>query len=413
MYDLQGHFRKNLPDVVTLPQHFKNHGYHVQGFSKIYHSGLDDPASWSVPHWVPGGPAYGKPETLAGIESREKALKAEGRFSPPQVLERDPTSGLPLKIAPGTRVRGPAWEDPDVPDDALNDGQTADRVLEAMRQHKDHAFFLAVGFLKPHLPFVAPRRYFDLHPLERFRPASNQQPPEGCPAIALTDWTELRRYEGIPASGPLPEQMQRELIRAYYASVSYVDAQIGRLLDELDRLGLAGRTMVVLWGDHGWQLGEHGLWCKHTNFELATRSVLIVRAPGRRAAGAATDALVEFVDVYPTLCELCGLDLPDGLEGTSAVPLLDNPARPWKAAAFSQYPRGRVMGRTIRTDHWRYTLWAGPGGQPVGEELYDHRFDPGENVNLAERPQHREEADRLRAMLEAGWRAATSRPAVE
>ncbi len=408
VYDLQTHFRRHLPDVVTLPQHFKEHGYHTQGFSKIFHGGLDDPRSWSVEHWRPRGPGYLKPETQARVAKIAKEIRAKHKGPPTKVLERDPETGLVLKTSrPAFRVRGPAWEDPDVADSALPDGKTTDAAIEALRKLQDDRFFLAVGYLKPHLPFVAPKRYYDLYRREDLKLAPNPYPPEGCPDIALHNWGELRNYLDVPKKGPLSDEMALDLIHGYYACCSYIDAQIGRLLDELDRLGLADETVVVLWGDHGWQLGEHGLWCKHTNFEIAARVPLIFSAPGQKRRGVKTEALSEFVDIYPTLCELCGLPLPEGLEGTSVEPLLDDPDRPWKTAAFSQYPRGKAMGYSIRTDRYRYTEWQPrDGGEPVARELYDHQEDPQENVNLAGRAEHKELVKGLSRQLRAGWRAA-------
>lgn len=407
IYDLQTHFRLTLPDVVTLPEHFKEHGYHTQAFSKIYHGGLDDPKSWTVPHWRPGGPGYAKPETLEFLQKERERLRKEGRDLRTTVLQKDPKTGLVLKVRqPRFRVRGPSWEDPDVPDNALPDGKTTDRAIEVLRATEDKRFFLAVGFLKPHLPFVAPKKYYDLYPPKALSLAANPFPPRDCPPIALTNWGELRNYSDIPERGPLSDEKALELIRGYYAATSYVDAQIGRLLHELGRLGLRDRTVIVLWGDHGWHLGEHGLWCKHTNFEDATRSLLIASSPGQNNAGARTDALVEFVDIYPTLCELCGLPIPEGVEGTSFAPVMENPKRPWKKAAFSQYPRGKIMGYTIRTDRYRYTEWAQPGEEPVGIELYDHGSDPDENVNVAHRPENDELVRKLQELLHAGWRSA-------
>lgn len=408
IYELQTHFRRTIPHAVTLPQHFKAHGYHCVGLSKIYHGGLDDPASWSVPHWSPGGPGYGKPETLADIQKRAAQARAEGKDLGGKAVEKDTKTGLVLRVtAPAFRVRGPSWEDPDVPDNALPDGKTTDKAIEVLRQAKDKPFFLAVGYLKPHLPFVAPKKYFDLYPPDTLSLADNPFPPRDCPDIALTNWGELRAYSDIPPQGKLSDQKARELVRAYYASTSYVDAQVGRLLDELDKLGLADNTVVVLWGDHGWHLGEHGLWCKHTNFEIATRSPLLFRAPGQKKPGAKTDALAEFVDIYPTLCELCGLPLPEGLEGTSLAPVLDDPARPWKKAAFSQYPRGKVMGYSLRTARYRYTEWQErPGGKAIARELYDYQADPAGNANIAEKPENAELVGQLSKLLNAGWRAA-------
>jgi len=408
VYDLQTHFRIHLPDVVTLPQYFKEHGYYTVGMGKIFHGGLDDPQSWSVPHWNPGGPGYGKPETLAALAEQAKQLRAENGGPASVVLQRDPKTGLVLKVsAPKYRARGPAWEDPDVADNALQDGKTADHAVEMLREIKDRPFFLAVGFLKPHLPFVAPRKYYDLYDRNDLKLAPNPFPPKDVPEIALHTWGELRAYLDIPATGPLSDAMALDLIHGYYAAASYTDAQIGRVLDELDRLGLREKTVVVLWGDHGWQLGEHGLWCKHTNFEIAARAPLIFSEPGQNSPGATTDALAEFVDIYPTLCELCGLPVPEGLEGSSLAPVIDDPARAWKPAAFSQYPRGKAMGYSMRTDRYRYTEWLpGKGGPAIAGELYDHQEDPQENVNLADRPEHATLRKQLSKQLHAGWREA-------
>jgi arylsulfatase A-like enzyme len=408
IYDLNTHFRKTVPDAVTLPEYFKKNGYHAQGLGKIYHPDLDDPQSWSVPHWMPRGefPMYAKPESLTRLQQRRSQMRAEGMQMEDRVAERDPKTGLPLKIQRRALVYGPPWEDPDVPDNALTDGAIADRAIAVLGEVKDKPFFLAVGFLKPHLPFVAPKKYYDLYPPETIKLAGNPQPPLDVPDPALSDWGELRRYDGMPQQGPVSDQLARELIRGYRAATSFVDAQIGRVVDELDRLGLSERTIVVLWGDHGWHLGEHGLWCKHTNFEEATRSLLVFRVPGLRTAGRSTAALAEFVDVYPTLCELAGLAIPDGLEGTSLVPVLREAKGPWKNAAFSQYPRRKLMGHSIRTERYRYTEWAEPGQKPVGIELYDHQSDPGENVNLAGRSMYRDLMSELSGQLHAGWQGA-------
>ncbi len=423
VYDLNTHFRKYLPDVVTLPQHFKQHGYHTQSFSKIYHGGLDDPQSWSVKSWFPTKPNYGKPENIELMnryraEAREKNQKLKGGY----ILEKDKKTGTRLKINP-RRVRpqrGPSWEDPDVADADLRDGQTTDVVIQTLGKLKgqDKPFFIAAGFYKPHLPFVAPKRYFDLYKHVDLPLAPNPFAPKGAPPFALTSFGELRNYSDIPRKGPVTQAKAQELVLAYHACVSYVDAQIGKLLDELDRLDLADNTVVILWGDHGWQLGEHGIWCKHTNFETSTHSPLIIRVPGQKAAGARCNALVEFVDIYPSLCEACGLPLPDGLEGTSFRPLLDHPDRTWKKAAFSQYPRGAkgvgpIMGYSARTDRWRCTLWLPRAKARKKDwrrvELYDHRNDPMENVNVAGKNENAAVVEELTRLIQAGWRAALPR----
>jgi iduronate 2-sulfatase len=411
IYDLETHFRTTIPTVVTLPELFKRHGYHTEGLGKIYHDGLDDPQSWSVPHWMPAVPwreAYGKRDTLEDVRRQRERLLAEGKPLEPVVLERDARTGTVLKLGAGPGVRGPSWEDPDVPDEALPDGELATKAIAALRAIRARPFFLAIGFAKPHLPFVAPRKYYDLYPSEGIQLAANPSPPQDVPAIAMHNSGELRQYPDVPKTGPIAEEQARALRRGYFASVSYVDAQIGRVLAELDRLGLRERTIVVLWGDHGWHLGEHGLWNKHTNFEVATRTPLIFSVPWQKRTGAATSALAELVDVYPTLCQLAGLPLPDDLEGTSLVPLLDDPRRAVKRATFSQYPRPqqKAMGYTIRTEQHRYTEWRTAAGAVVGVELYDHQTDPQENVNLAGRVSSQGVASQLSAQLKAGWRRA-------
>lgn len=378
IYDLNTHFRETIPDAVTLPEHFKNNGYFAQSFGKIYHGGLDDPKSWSAPSFGAAG------------------------------------DGKSLKHGPGKKgakpIKGVAFSSPDVADNELTDGQTADAAIKAMREVKDKPFFLAIGFIRPHLPFTAPKKYWDMYRDEDIKLAKNPFPPKDVFAKALTDFGELRGYSNIPDHGPISEELARELKHGYYAATSYTDAQIGRVLDELQNLGLREKTIVILWGDHGWQLGEHGTWCKHTNFEIATRAPLLISTPGQKKRGAKTDALVEFVDIYPTLCELAGLPLTDGLEGKSFAPLIANPKLKWKAAAFSQYPRGKLMGRSMRTDRYRYTEWAEPGKSPEGVELYDHKRDPDENVNVAYLPQNKTLVAQLSEQLKEGWNAAALHP---
>ncbi len=407
IYDLQTHFRLTIPNAVTLPEYFKQHGYHTQGLSKIFHGGLDDPQSWSVPHWKPKTPQYASAGIRDDIAKRLKEAQTQSEDVTAHVLQRDPKTGIPLKVArPKIRVNGPPWECADVPDNALIDGATADHAIEVMRQIKDKPFFLAVGFLKPHLPFVAPKKYFDEYPLDKVKLADNPHPPKDCTEFSLAHWGELRNYKGMPKKGDMPDKEARELRRAYYAAASFTDAQIGRVIGELDKLGLRDNTVIVLWGDHGWQLGEHSEWCKHTNFEVATHAPLIISAPGMKP-GVQTTRFAEFVDIYPTLCDLCGLPAPKELEGTSLKPLMADPKRPWKSAAFSQYPRpGNIMGHSIRTDRYRYAEWAEPGKEPAARELYDHKLDPEENVNTADLPASKAVVAELSRKLKAGWQAA-------
>jgi len=417
VYDLVRHFRDTIPDVITLPQHFKDNGWFCQSFGKIYHGGLDDPKSWSAPSLLAGATVRLRRQDggvrLATVDfdffTEGGAVQVVSDAAPASILLAA-ARGRGQRRAPSRpsdRSNTPPWSSPDAPDNALGDGKVAEAAIEVMNRVKDRPFFLAVGFRKPHLPFDAPKRYYDWYDIEKMRLARNPYPPKDVFPPAMSSWGELRSYKGMPKEGPVSDQVARELIRGYYAATSYTDAQIGRVVGELEKLGLRDRTLIILWGDHGWQLGEHGMWCKHTNFETSTRSMLMISVPGQKTRGQKTDALVEFVDIYPTLCELAGLPLTPGLEGTSFVPLIKDPKRPWKTAAFSQYPRGNLMGYAMRTDRYRYVEWVDrAGGKVEGRELYDHRNDPDENVNLADQPAQANTVKELSEMLRAGWKAA-------
>jgi iduronate 2-sulfatase len=284
--------------------------------------------------------------------------------------------------------KGAAYEAAAVRDEAYADGQLANEVVSRLKsaaKNPDEPFFLAVGFVKPHLPFCAPKKYWDLYDPAEFNLAERRAPPEGAPAYAPTTWGELRQYKGVPEQGDLPDELQRTLIHGYYAAMSYMDAQVGRVLAALDDTGLAENTIVVLWGDHGWHLGDHGMWCKHTNYEQAARIPLLVVAPGVTKPGEASSGLVESVDVYPTLCELVGLQVPANLDGESVAPNLRDADAASKSSVVHVYPRGERLGRAVRTPRYRLVEWKKPGA-PVSTaelELYDYQEDPGETKNLA------------------------------
>ena len=393
VWDLETHFRKALPNVMTLPQHFKNHGYFVQGMGKIYHGGFDDAPSWSVPWTRPKAETYGSDENREMVRRKSAAARRAGKTGK----------------AASRSSRGPAFEGADVPDEAFHDGALAGMAIESLRELKDREepFFLAVGFIRPHLPFVAPKKYWDLYDPAEIELAPNPYRPKGAPDYAIGDGGELRNYDGIPR-GQITDDLARQLKHGYYASVSYVDAQFGKVIDELDRLGLRENTIIVLWGDHGWKLGEHDAWCKHTNVENDTNAPLIISYPGVKSRGGRTDSLAEFVDIYPTLADLAGLPLPDHLEGASLRPVLEDPEYAMKQAAFSQYPRNRLMGYTMRTDRFRLTRWVDrrDHSRLDAVELYDHESDPQENVNVAGDPQYASKLEELTAQWEAGWRGA-------
>lgn len=396
VWDLNTHFRVALPDVVTVGQHFKNNGYFTQGMGKIFHGGFDDPPTWSVPWQAPDGQAYALASSRPRQGDGKRARKKQGARK---------------------AQRGYAFEGADTPDNTFRDGQVAEMAITALKAMKERKapFFLAVGFAKPHLPFVAPKKYWDLYDPATIKLASNPFFPKDAPPYAIIPGGELRSYRDIP-TGSIPDDLARKLKHGYYAAISYMDAQLGKVLDELDRLDLTKNTIIVLWGDHGWKLGEHDAWCKHSTCENDTHATLLLAAPGSGKAGVKAKGFVEFVDVYPTLCDLVGLPLPAHLEGLSFKPLLADPDRSWKKAAFSQYPRDdkgkRLMGYSMRTDRYRLTAWV-PRNDPTrteAVELYDHQADPAENVNIAGRDDMRETVARLEAELRRGWKAALPDP---
>ncbi|MBC8354056.1 MAG: sulfatase-like hydrolase/transferase [Planctomycetes bacterium] len=395
VWDLRVHFRDTVPDVVTLPQHFKNHGYYSVAFGKLFHNPLPDARSWNEPnHWPENASAWSK-------ESRQRLAAYREQM-------RD--AGKPEAAV--KRMRAPATDDEDVPDSARPDGEIADQAVASLKRLSgdEQPFFLAVGFIRPHLPFTPPKKYWDLYSREEIPLAVDPHTPNEAPTVAMNTMYELRDYMDFadslsPHSGSLPEADQRRLKHGYYASISFVDAQIGRLLDTLDELDVADNTIVVLWGDHGWKLGEHNSWCKQTNYEIDTRVPLIVRSPSRDALAVAEErtcnALVESIDIYPTLCELAGLPSPPAihnpnavgisLEGRSLVPLLEGDAAPWKDAAFSQFRRREngveYMGYAMRTDQYRFVEWRNRATAEIyAQELYDHAVDPGERESVADQP---------------------------
>jgi len=429
VWDLGTRFRDSVPDVITLPQHFMAHGYHTVAIGKIYHNVIPDPASWSEPKLHVGGypfdpdAVYRGPESLAIQEARKARILAAGR----QERHIDEYGQWYLKANATESVEGP--------DDLYYDGAQTDVAVAKLADlaERGRPFFFAVGYYRPHLPFNAPKRYWDLYDRGSLSLAPDAALPDGAPPMAINNMRELRGYADFrhvvpPAEGRLTEAEARLLKHGYYASVSYVDAQVGRLLGALDELGLAENTIVVLWGDHGWKLGEHNAWGKMTNYEVDARAPLILRAPSGAAGldrglappGTRIEALVEFVDIYPTLTELAGLPLPDHLQGTSAVPLLSDPDRPWKRAAFHQFLREGIwaapdgipyMGYAVRTDRYRYVRWMNwETRRWVGRELYDLETDPRETANVAERPEYASAVAELETLRAGGWRRAGPTP---
>lgn len=351
-------FRSKLPDAVTLPQLFRKNGYFTACVGKVFHStkNMDDSQAWDVTS-DPKGTPLGK--------------QGQGRN------------------LTGGRVKWCRWLAAQGDDDDQPDGQVAAEAVGLLEQHRHNPFFIAVGFHKPHDPFIAPKRYFDLYPLERLQPPKD--PPDRSAELGQaigSGWkAEFDRFT---------DRERCEFMRAYYAGISFMDAQAGKIIAVLDRLELWQNTIVVFFSDHGYHLGERGWWNKNTVFELSARAPLIVVTPEMKRKGKSCSQIVEFVDIYPTLADLCGLSTPANLDGTSFKPLLDDPKLSWKKAAFTQVQRGRIAGRSVRTERWRYTEWD-QGRQ--GVELYDHNTDPGEYYNLARDPQHTQTIAKLRRLL--------------
>ncbi|MHC4877696.1 MAG: sulfatase [Planctomycetota bacterium] len=398
-------FRKRRPDAISIARWLKQHGYHTQSFGKIYHDGWDTPDDWSAPS------SPGRPREMWEVTD-----------------ESDPTQ--PTTVA--ERLACPVMQSPDVEDNHLFAGRMTHQVLQTMRNRdSDQPRFLAVGYRRPHLPFVAPKRYFDLYQPDENWLAENSQPAADAPVMAWFNsdgyvgsakrvgltmpnppnreeaiaWNgyEMRSYLGVPNHGPIDTRLQLKLLHAYAACISYVDTQIGLLLDELTSSGRMNNTVVVLLSDHGWHLGEQSAWGKMTNFEIATRVPLLIAAPG--VTGNRTQTLAELVDIYPTLCALAGTNPPSHIEGESLIPVLKQPERTIDSIALSQYSRfkDRFMGRALRTDRYRFVLWEEVrSGDVVARELYDHNVDPLETRNLAGQRQHAQRVTELEGRLRRG-----------
>ncbi len=402
IWDLPTHFRDTTPDAVTLPQHFKNNGYFTQNVGKIFHNWIHevqgDPDSWSVPavmHF------------------------ANHNADTPQVVgETPPNLASDLKCFCH-----------DVPDDAYFDGRIATLAVEALEQRKAKAepFFLAVGFWKPHSPFNAPKKYWDMYRREDVPMPENPDWPQDAPRIAWHDSREILGA-GDKARQLTPEAI-REMRHGYLANISYLDAQIGKVLDALDRLQLTGSTIIVFWSDHGYHLGEQTLFAKTSNFELDARVPLIIAAPGMKTAGRKTQALAELTDMYPTLAELCALPKPADTDGVSLAPVLADASVNTREAALTQHPRPAYydrepsrtpthMGYSVRSATHRYTEWRDwKTGETTARELYDHTTDPNETRNLADHPgqkavvaKHAELLGAQNPIVTPDWKPVLPRP---
>ena len=356
----------DLPEAISLPMLLKQNGYTTISNGKVYHHPQDDSAAWNE-IWHPNAIwDFALPES--------------------QELKRNTLRGVPVESA-------------DVADSVYRDGKLALKVMKDLSKLKDNKqpFFLAMGVAKPHLPFTAPKKYWDLYDRDKISLPESYVQPETTPSEAFHNYGELRQYEGIPQKGEIPEARAKELIHGYYACVSYIDAQIGLVLDELERLELADNTIVVLWGDHGWNLGDHKLWCKHVTFETALRAPLILKVPGK-TNGERTDDITEFIDIYPTLAELVGLSAPTTAVGKSAVPILEG-KKSEKDWAVSKFKDAVTL---IKGDLF-YTEWTDDEGKAYARMLFDRKTDPLELNNLSEKSEYSELVAELTKELRQKW----------
>lgn len=381
IFDNRIAIRDARPDALTLPQHFRQNGWRSIRFGKMYH--MDVPGSVGTNQWD-------------DPQSWDQAV------SPPGAEQKTAGHRNAIKTHQGTGWLAVSFTG-DGKDQA--DNAVAEMGMEAIASNPGKPLFLALGFVRPHVPNVAPARFFDLYPLANIPAPSN--PPgdrDDIPKASEIAINTRANDMGMDDTG------KREAIQSYYASVSYMDWQVGRVLAALEKQNLLRKTIIAFWGDHGYHLGEHHRWHKRSLFEESARAPLIVAAPGRKGAGKGSRALVEFVDIYPTLAELGGLAVPGHCEGQSFVPLLDNPARRWKTAAFTQMhvPQENIVGRAARTDRYRYMRWTGPGSD-TAEELYDHRADPREFDNVGAKAEQAAALKEMRAVLDAGWPVARAR----
>ena len=415
VYDLKTQMREANPQTLTLPEYLVEQGYETTGTGKIYDPrSVDkqyDAASWSQPfrlYKVDAFFAEGHPQPKGGyhdleVGKQKKAMKAYMKKNAIEPSQRNAYQQLLVRFP----MVKPLTECLDLPDDAYEDGAFAKSAIQQMEvlAKGDKPFFLAVGFKKPHLPFVAPKKYWDLYDRSTIQLAEFQQMPKGAPDFAFQDSWELRGSYSNVKPGPIPAEQQRKMIHGYRACVSYIDAQVGLVLGKLKELGLEKNTIIVFWGDHGFHLGDHGMFCKHSNYEQAVRAPLIFAAPSQTMKGMTTESPSELVDIFPTLCELAGIPIPTRVEGTSLVPILHNPNAIVRESAMEQYSRKNIMGYTLRDKRYRYIKWVKKKtqgevyGAAVATELYDYAADPLETVNQAANPEYAAVVEKFEAQF--------------
>jgi len=422
VWHLGDKFREIHPDIVTLPQHFNSNGYHTVCIGKIFHNYMPDSISWDEPDLRPS--QYLRPEWL---KRDGETFYVNKETQKKQEIKRNELVSKKLDYYADGWNNGPAWEMEDVHDSAYFDGaqtELAKRTLTRLSKN-EKPFFMALGYFRPHLPFAVPKKYWDLYDRDSLPLASNPYLPKQSPIMSMNSMYELRGYDGFskikhPSENVMAEDTARILKQGYYASVSYVDTQFGKIIQHLKELDIYDNTIIIIWGDHGWKLGEHNGWCKQTNYNIDIHVPMIICSPNQPNKGKQTFELTELVDIYPSLCELAGITPPTYLQGTSFVPLIKEPNRSWKKAAFSQFHRrpkvtpdgGRYMGYSIRTKDYHYVEWyewdenIKEKGKYVVNELYDINNDPEENNNISNYSANKEIIEQLALQLSGGWKEA-------
>ena len=425
VWHLGDEFRKINPEAVTMPQYFHKAGYYTVNIGKIFHNFMPDSVSWDEPDLRPAPYntekyRYRDPESYWYTEA---SIAIQTKVHDSLVKKVDNEHQL---YSDGWN-RGPAIESADLPDSVYYDAMQTRLALQTLKRikDKDQPFFLGLGWYRPHLPFVVPKKYWDMYPAGSVSPSPIPKLPEGAPVMAANANYELRFYDNAeytirrPEEEPLPEQYADTLKRGYYASVSYVDALLGNLVKGLKDMGLYDNTIIVIWGDHGWKLGDHNGWGKQTNFYIDTHVPLIVKAPGQEK-GQRIEGLTELVDMFPTICDLAGVKKAAYFQGTSMAPLFQNPDREWKEAVFSQFRRRprisydgkEYMGYSMQTEKYHYIEWyhwdntKKEKGDYAAAELYDHRHTDLETKNVIDDPQYKEVVKKLAEELKAGWKTA-------
>ncbi len=376
IYSIFTPLRKINKEVVSMPQLFKQNGYKTVSIGKVYHHGIDDRKEWTT-YFAKELNSYVKPENITLM----KRLKAEG-------------------VKP---LKGPAFENADVEDQAYKDGRVAKNAVETLHKIKDDNFLMFVGLSKPHLPFNAPKKYWDLYDKNAFKIPSRKK-PEGVYRLALSPWGELKGYHGIPKKGDLNDDLTRDLMHGYHASISYIDAQVGKVMQTLEELDLRKNTMVIFMSDHGYKIGEYASWCKQSNMEIDVRVPLIVSRETsykKRVTNKTSDALVENVDIFSTLVDYCDLEGPES-DGKSLLPVIDKPNKKWDKAAYSVYARGKkIMGVTTTDGNWRYTEWRNAATNEILEaELYEHKNSLLSYVNVSGNENYKKIEKKMKKLLE-------------